>query len=77
MIARRLGELVRGCGDLNETLARLRGAQSALFLAGWLPTFDPVDIAVSATPQRTARRWTAPRSTCCAATPAPSAPRSA
>ncbi len=45
MIARRLGELVDGCGDLNETLARLRGAQSALFLAGRLATVDPVDVA--------------------------------
>ena len=47
MIARRLGRLVSGCGDLNETLARLRGAQSALFLAGWLATFESADIAAA------------------------------
>jgi hypothetical protein len=47
MIARRIGRLVGGCGDLNETLARLRGAQGALFLSGWLATFDPADIAAA------------------------------
>ncbi len=32
MIARRLSRLVGGCGDLNETLARLRGAQRSELL---------------------------------------------
>jgi hypothetical protein len=40
VIARRLAALVDACSDPNETLARLRGAQSALFLAGWLAAFD-------------------------------------
>lgn len=40
MIAGRLGALVGACSDPYETLARLRGAQSALFLAGWLAAFD-------------------------------------
>jgi hypothetical protein len=49
MMSRRLGELVGGCGDLNEMLARLRGAQSALFLAGWLAAFEPADVAAAHT----------------------------
>ena len=77
MIARRLGALVGGCGDLNETLARLRGAQSALFLAGLARHRSTRSTSRQRTRPRTARRSTAPRSTCCAATPAPSAPRSA
>lgn len=40
MIAGRLATLVGACRDPNEMLARLRGAQSALFLAGWLAAFD-------------------------------------
>ena len=40
VIAGRLGALVSICSDPHEVLARLRGAQSALFLAGWLATFD-------------------------------------
>jgi len=40
VIAGRLGALVGACSDPHETLARLRGAQSALFLAGWLAAFD-------------------------------------
>jgi hypothetical protein len=40
MIAGRLAALVGACRDPHEALARLRGAQSALFLAGWLAAFD-------------------------------------
>jgi hypothetical protein len=39
-IARRLAALVDACRDPNDALIRLRGAQSALFLAGWLAAFD-------------------------------------
>lgn len=39
-IAGRLATVIRACSDSHETVARLRGAQRALFLAGWLAAFN-------------------------------------